>query len=89
MAYFPKLGLWLYAELWFIALCSVFAALYVSDASDLSHFLLCTVFTSFRISGTYALPTNVNVSFHDNTRDLLGFAFVMAVWNPQLEWIVG
>jgi hypothetical protein len=79
MGYFPKLGHLRRAHLAYSSLCSVLAVLYVTGAIHLHHFLLCSVFTSFRISGTYALRAFSHVWWSGTDRWLVSFVIGMAI----------
>jgi hypothetical protein len=81
MGYFPKLGQWRREHLAFSALCIALAVLYVTGAFGLHHFLMCSVFTSFRISGTYALRALSlhHVTWSGTDRWLVSFVIAMAI----------
>jgi hypothetical protein len=77
--YFPKLGHWRREHFAYCSLCSVLAVLYVTGAIHLHHFLLCSVFTSFRISGTYALRAFSQVGWNGIDRWLISIVIAMAI----------
>lgn len=71
--YYKRLGAHVRGHLPFVLIGSAFGALHLLGAIDLNAFLLCIIFVSFRISGSYVLWTLVG-------RAYAGFDAGVAAW---------